>query len=36
MGISVFEVELKQSKINKHFNLLPDTDGTDEHTSPFR
>ena len=36
MGIFVFEIVLKKSKINKHFILLPDNDGTDEKTSPFR
>ena len=36
MGIFVFEIELKKSKINKHFILLPDTDGMDEYTSPFK
>ena len=35
MGIFVFEIKLKKSKINKHFILLPDNNGVDEYTLPF-
>ena len=35
MGICVFEIELKKSKINKRFIMLPDNDGMDEYMSPF-
>ena len=39
MAIFVSEIELKQSKINKHFILLPrlpDNDGMNEYTLPVR
>ena len=31
MGVFLSEIELKQSKINKHFILLPDNDGLDDY-----
>ena len=34
--IFLSESELKTSKINKHFFLLPYNDGMDEYNSPFR
>ena len=36
MGIFLFEIELNKYKIDKHFILLPDNDGVDEYTLPFK